>query len=57
MYERLNMRSEFLYTLRLYTALLIKVGDLIKLKELMFEYKFMTNIEEEQLLDLSKQSA
>lgn len=51
LYERLNMRSEFLYSLRLYTALLVKMGDLIKLKELMMEYKFMTTIEEELQID------
>jgi hypothetical protein len=51
LYERLTMKSEFLYTLRLYTALLVKVGDLIKLKELMMEYKFMTTIEEELQID------
>lgn len=51
LYERLNMKSEFLYTLRLYTTLLVRVGDLMKLKELMMEYKFMTTLEEELLID------
>ena len=50
-YERLNLKNEFLYALRLYTFLLITVGDTIKLKELMFDYKFLLNQEEEQILD------
>ena len=41
------MKSEFLYAMRLYTTLLIKVGDFIKLKELMLDYKFLSTVEEE----------
>ena len=49
-YDRLLMKNEFLHALRLYTALIIQTGDFIKLKDLIIDYRFLTNWEEEQRL-------
>lgn len=44
------MKGEFLYTLRMYTTLIISVGDFMKLKDLMLDYRLLTTSEEEQAL-------
>lgn len=54
LYERLQMKHEFLYNLRMYTMMLISLGDMVKLRELLLEYKFMTTWEEEVLIDNPK---
>jgi hypothetical protein len=45
------MRNEFLYTLRMYTTMVLSVGDMVKLRDLMVDYRFMTTAEEEALAD------
>lgn len=50
-FDRLTMKNEFLYTLRMYTTLIISVGDFLKLKDLMLDYRFLTTWEEEQQLN------
>ena len=42
------MKNEFLYTLRLYTGLLVATGDFLRLKDLIVEYRLLTTWEEEQ---------
>jgi len=49
-YERLGMKNEFLYQLRMYTMLIITTGDFRKVKDLLIDYRFMTSWEEEQKL-------
>ena len=54
-YERLHLKNEFLYTLRMYTMALIQAGDMLRLKELMGnDYKFMFSWEDERMMDVSK---
>lgn len=44
------MKSEYLYTLRMYTSLLIAVGDFLKLKDLILDFRLLTAFDEEQHL-------
>lgn len=53
MYERLHMRNEFLYTMRMYTLALLQIGDMLRLKELLTDYKFMLTWEDERALEFS----
>ena len=48
------MKHEFLYNLRMYTMMLVSLADMIKLRELLLEYKFMTTWEEKVLIDNPK---
>ena len=48
------MKDEFLYTMRMYAILIFSVGDMGKFKELLIDYKFMNNWEEEQALESNK---
>ena len=50
LYERLQMKSEFLYTLRMITLCILQIGDMQRLRELMLEYKFVVSWEEEQMM-------
>ncbi|CDW71962.1 protein hira [Stylonychia lemnae] len=49
-YERLHMKGELLYALRMYTTMIIAVGDFVKLKDLVLDYRLLTTAEEEQSL-------
>lgn len=53
LYERLQMKNEFLYSMRMYCMVLLNLGDLLRLKELMMEYKLMVSWEEERMLEIS----
>lgn len=53
MYERLQMKSEFIYSMRMYTLSLLQVGDMLRLKELLNEYKFLFTWEEERAFEIS----
>jgi len=53
MYERLQMRSEFLYSMRMYTLSLLQLGDMLRLKELLNEYKFLFTWEEERAFEIA----
>lgn len=50
LYERLQMKSEFLYTLRMLTLCSLQIGDMQRLRDLMLEYKFVVSWEEEQMM-------
>ncbi len=50
LYERLQMKTEFLYTLRMLTLTILQQGDMQRLRELMIEYKFVLSWEEEQMM-------
>lgn len=50
LYERLQMKSEFLYTLRMLTLCVLQIGDMQRLRDLMLEYKFVVSWEEEQMM-------
>ena len=50
LYERLQMKSEFLYTLRMLTLCILQIGDMQRLRDLMLEYKFVVSWEEEQMV-------
>ena len=54
LYERLNMKNEFMYTLRLYTMALLNIGDMVRMKELLIDYKFMVTWEDERMLEHHK---
>lgn len=54
LYERLNMKNEFMYTLRLYTMTLLHIGDMVRMKELLIDYKFMVTWEDERMLEHHK---
>ena len=41
------MKNEFLYGLRQYTYMVISLGDFMKLKDLLVDYKFTLTNEEE----------
>ena len=49
-FERLHLRSEFLYSLRMLTLCLLQLGDMQRLRELMIEYKFVVSWDEEQAM-------
>jgi hypothetical protein len=53
MYERLQMKSEFLYSMRMYTLSLLQVGDMLRTKELLNEYKFLFTWEEERAFEIA----
>ncbi len=48
------MKNEFLYTLRMYTMTLLHIGDMLRLKELFLEYKFVLSWEDERMLEVNK---
>ena len=50
LYERLQMKAEFLYTLRMLTLCILQIGDMQRLRDLMLEYKFVVSWEEEQMM-------
>jgi hypothetical protein len=54
LYDRLQMRNEFLYTLRMYTLALLQVGDMMRLRDMLTEYKFELSWEDERQIELSK---
>jgi hypothetical protein len=56
LYERLHMRSEFLYTLRMITLCILQLGDFQRLRELLIEYKFVMSWEEEHMMSKGKQT-
>jgi hypothetical protein len=49
-FERLHLKSEFLYSLRMLTLCLLQIGDMQRLRDLMIEYKFVTSWDEEQAI-------
>ena len=53
LYERLQMKNEFMYTLRMYTMSLLQIGDMLRLKELLTEYKFMLSWEDERAFEVA----
>lgn len=57
LYERLHMKNEFLYTLRMYTMTLLHISDLLRLKELLLEYKFIITWEDERMLEAHNKSS
>ena len=56
LYERLQMKNEFLYTMRMYTLSLLQIGDMLRLKELFLDYKLLTSWEEERLAEVASKS-
>ena len=44
-----------MYALRMYTSLLIAVGDFVKLKDLILDYRLLTTPEEEHTLNQNDQ--
>jgi len=40
-----------MYALRMYTSLLVAVGDFVKLKDLILDYRLLTTSEEEHTLN------
>jgi hypothetical protein len=49
-FERLHLKSEFLYSLRMLTLCLLQIGDMQRLRDLMIEYKFVMSWDEEQAM-------
>lgn len=50
------MKNEFLYAIRMYCMVLLNLGDILRLKELMMDYKFLVSWEEERMLEISSKS-
>ena len=50
-YDRLTMKNEFLYTMRMLVMLLLTRADFYKLKDLMVEYRFFLSAEDEIRLE------
>jgi hypothetical protein len=48
------MKNEFLYTMRMYVLNLLQLGDMLRLKELFTEYKFLISWEEERQIELNR---
>ena len=56
MYERLQMKNEFLYSMRMYVLSLLQLGDMLRLKELLNEYKFLFTWEEERAFEIAQRT-
>jgi len=55
-YDRLTMKNEFLYTMRMLVMLLLTRADFYKLKDLMVEYRFFLSAEDEIRLENGNQN-
>jgi hypothetical protein len=53
LYDRLQMKNEFVYTLRMYTLALIQLGDMSRLRDMLLEYKFVIAWEDERQIELA----
>lgn len=53
LYDRLQMKNEFVYTLRMYTLSLLQAADMSRLRDMLVEYKFVMSWEDERQMEIS----
>ena len=52
LYDRLQMKNEFVYTLKMYTLALLQAADMSRLRDMLVEYKFVMSWEDERQMEV-----